>query len=60
VVVATGAFQRQSEKRGAESVDAVGDILIAELLLDTAAFIRLAMQAIERRRKNLFVGGVAQ
>ena len=53
VVVAFAAFHRQPEKGSARRVDAVRDILLAKLLLDRAAFLRLPVQPIERSRQRL-------
>ena len=57
VVVAACAADRQAQERGAERVDAIGDVLVPPFLLDRAAFVGLAMQAPERRRgARLHVG----
>ncbi len=60
VVVAAGALERQAQHRRAERVDAIRDVFLAELLLDAAAFVRLAVQAVERGRQALLVGRVRQ
>src|SRR5690242_16297660 len=48
VVVAARAFDRQPEHGGPERVDAIDDVFGAELLVDAAALVGLAMEAIER------------
>src|SRR5262249_22566295 len=53
VVVTAATLQRQAEEGGAEGVDAVGDILVTELLRDTAALAGHAVQPRERRRQAL-------
>ena len=60
VVVTARALERQAEHRGAEGVDAVEDVLGAELLLDAAAFVGLAVQAVERRGDALVARRVGQ
>ena len=47
VVVTAGAFHRQPEERGAEGVDAIGDVLVAPLLGDAAALVGHAVQPAE-------------
>ena len=51
---------RQPEKRRAEGVDAVGDVLDAVLLRDDAAFLALHVIAVEGRREALFGRRVGQ
>ena len=60
MIVAAGALERQPEHRRAERVDAVGDVLGAELLFDAAAFVGLAVQPVEGRGDPLVARGVRQ
>ena len=60
VVVAAAAFEGKSQKGGAESVDAVSDVFGAPFFFDAAAFIGLAMQAIESRGQALLACSIRQ
>src|ERR1041384_5445561 len=48
VVVAARAADREPEERGAEGLDAVGDVLVPPFLVDAAAFVGLPVQPEER------------
>ena len=60
VVVTPRALEGQPEERRAERVHAIRDVVYAELLLDAAAFVRLPVVPVERRRQALVAGGVGQ
>jgi hypothetical protein len=60
VVVAAGALEGQSQHRRADGVHPIGDVLLAELLLDAAAFVRLPVQPVEGGGQALLVGGIRQ
>ena len=60
VIVAPGAFHRQPKKGPRRGVDAVGVVLHAKFLIDAAAFIGLAMIAIESRGQPLLARGVGE
>ncbi len=57
VTVASGALEGQAEERRREGVGPVGDVLDAELLLDAASLVGLAVVAVERRGEDLGAGG---
>ena len=60
VIVAAGAFHREPEKSTGRRVNPVGVVLHAELFIHAAAFVRLAMQAVEGRGDLLIARGVGQ
>ncbi len=53
MTVASGALEGQAEEGGREGVGPVGDVLDAELLLDAAPLVGLAMVAVEGRGEDL-------
>ena len=60
MIVTTGAFQGQAQKRRAESVGAIRHIFHAELFRHAAALDLLRMKAIEGRGEDLFPAGAGQ
>ena len=60
VVVTTGTFQRQAEKRRAEGIHAVHDVANPKLFFDDAALLVLQVETIEGGGQALFGGGVGQ
>ena len=55
VIVTAGAFQRQTQERGAEGIDAIHHITDSELLLDDATFLVLQVEAVERGGQTLLL-----
>src|SRR6516162_214955 len=53
VVMTASASKGETEERGAGSRHAVGNVLRAEFFFDAAAFVGLAMEAVERRGHEL-------
>ena len=60
VIVAARALEGQREESGAEGVDPVGNPFLPELRLDAAAFLGLAVQAVEGGGGDLFAGRIWQ
>src|SRR6266567_4303307 len=60
VIMTSAAFERKGQKRGAESMDAVSDVFGAPFFFDAAAFVGLAMQAIESCGEALLVCSIGQ
>ena len=58
VIVTAGAFERQTQERGAEGIDAVHHVTDPELFLDDTAFLVLQVEAIERGGQPLLFGRV--
>ena len=56
MAVAAGALEREAQERGREGVRPVGDVLDAELLLDAAPLVGLAVVPVEGRRQDLVAG----
>ena len=53
MVVASAAFQREPQDCGAEGLDTVSSVFGHPLLGDRSAFVREAMEPVERRGENL-------
>src|SRR5438046_92810 len=60
VIMAAATFECKSQKSGAESMDAVGDVFGAPFFFDAAAFVGLAMQAIESCGQTLLACSIGQ
>src|SRR6266704_4485906 len=60
VIMTSAAFEGKGQKGGAESVDAVSDVFGAPFFFDAAAFVGLAMQAIESRGQTLLACSIRQ
>ena len=55
VIVTAGAFQRQTQERRAEGIDAIHHITDPELFFDDATFLVLQVEAVERGGQTLLL-----